>query len=51
LGSLVAIPLLLLGKAKRSTRLPFGPFLIAASIIVYLFGSSMIAWYKHLLLV
>lgn len=48
LGSLVSIPLLLRGKAK--TRIPFGPFLIIATVIVYLFGSSLIAWYKHHLL-
>lgn len=47
LGSLTAIPMLLAGKAKRDTRLPFGPFLITATIIVYLFGASMIGWYKR----
>jgi prepilin signal peptidase PulO-like enzyme (type II secretory pathway) len=47
LGSLTAVPLLLTGKAKRSTRLAFGPFLIVAAIIVYLFGASMIAWYRR----
>ncbi len=48
LGSVVAIPLLATGKATRTTRLPFGPFLIASSIIVYLFGSTLIAQYKRL---
>ncbi len=47
LGSIVGIPLLLKGKAKRNTRLPFGPFLIVATIIVYLFGVGLIAWYKR----
>jgi len=47
MGTLVAIPLLLAGKAKRSTRLPFGPFLIGATIVVYLFGASIITWYKR----
>ena len=46
LGSLVALPLLLTGRAKRSTKLPFGPFLIAACIVVYIFGSSVIEGYK-----
>src|SRR3989344_2200243 len=46
LGSAVAIPLLLTGKAKKGSHLPFGPFLIAATIIVELFGLSIIAWYK-----
>jgi prepilin signal peptidase PulO-like enzyme (type II secretory pathway) len=48
LGSVVAIPLLITGKASRSTRLPFGPFLIAASIIVYLYGSTLVSHYKRL---
>jgi len=47
LGTIVAIPLLVTGKAKRDTHLPFGPFLIAAAIIVYVFGASIIAWYHR----
>lgn len=50
LGSVVGIPLLLFGKAKRNTKLPFGPFLILATIIVFLFGTGLINWYKHQLL-
>jgi leader peptidase (prepilin peptidase) / N-methyltransferase len=48
LGSLVSIPLLLRGKAKM--RIPFGPLLIIATIIVYLFGATLLSWYKHQLL-
>lgn len=51
LGSLIAIPMLITGKANRSTRLPFGPFLIFASIVTYLFGSSLIAWYTSRFLI
>jgi leader peptidase (prepilin peptidase)/N-methyltransferase len=47
LGSLAAIPILLTGKAGRSTRIPFGPFLIMAVIVTYLFGASLIGWYKQ----
>lgn len=45
LGSLVAIPLLVLKKTKMSSKLPFGPFLIAATIVVVLFGPSFSHWY------
>jgi prepilin signal peptidase PulO-like enzyme (type II secretory pathway) len=45
LGTLVATPLLLSGKATRKTRIPFGPFLIIAAIIVQLFGPRLISWY------
>lgn len=48
LGSAVAVPLLVTGRARPKTRLPFGPFLIAAAIFVRLFGAGVIAWYKRL---
>ena len=46
-GSLVGIPLLLTNKLRAKSQIPFGPFLILATIIVYLFGSSILNWYKH----
>jgi prepilin signal peptidase PulO-like enzyme (type II secretory pathway) len=46
LGTVVALPLMLTGKVGRTSKLPFGPFLIMAAIIAYLFGASIIAWYK-----
>ena len=39
LGTLVSLPMLAVGKAKRTTLIPFGPFLIAAAFIIELFGS------------
>ncbi len=47
IGTLVSIPLLLTGKARQSTKLPYGPFLIVATVIVRLFGISIVAWYKR----
>lgn len=47
LGSLVGVPLLVWGKHGRDTKVPFGPFLIAATIIVYLFGTDVITWYSQ----
>ncbi len=49
-GSLVALPLLVAGKAKRKTQVPFGPFLIAATYIVYLFGEQITIWYERVFL-
>jgi prepilin signal peptidase PulO-like enzyme (type II secretory pathway) len=49
LGSLVALPLVLAGKAGRKTHLPFGPLLILGLIITVLFGGDMIDWYLGLL--
>lgn len=52
LGSIIAIPLLVRGKAKSGSKLPFGPFLMLATVIVYLFGSSLVTWYEqHLLFI
>lgn len=49
-GSLVALPLLLSGKATRTSRIPFGPFLLAATFLVFLFGSQIISWYTELVI-
>ena len=48
-GSLVSLPLLVSGRLKRSTVIPFGPFLILAAIVVYLFGADMLDWYERTL--
>jgi prepilin signal peptidase PulO-like enzyme (type II secretory pathway) len=46
-GSLSSLPLLFMGRARRNTVIPFGPFLIIALIVVQLFGHAMLAWYKR----
>lgn len=45
LGLLVILPGLLMQKITRSTRVPFGPFLIVAFIAAGLFGGWLIDWY------
>lgn len=47
LGTLMALPLMITGKLKRTSKIPFGPLLIAGAIIAQLFGLSLINWYKH----
>ncbi len=49
LGSLVSIPLIMDKKLKRTSVIPFGPFLIAGAIITVLFGSEILDWYTQLL--
>lgn len=51
IGTLLAIPMLLAGKATRTTHLPFGPMLLSAAVIITLFGESLLAWYKVLFIV
>lgn len=50
-GSMVALPMMATKRLKPTSRLPFGPFLILAAVIVYLFGASMLSWYQNQLLV
>lgn len=46
IGTLIALPLMLAGKLRSKTRIPFGPLLIVGAIIARLFGLSIINWYK-----
>jgi prepilin signal peptidase PulO-like enzyme (type II secretory pathway) len=48
LGTVYALPLMLAGKLKAKSRIPFGPFLIIAAVIVQLLGSGIINWYQSL---
>ena len=50
LGSLYSLPMMVVNKVERSARIPFGPFLILATIIVVLFGTDINDWYLDLLI-
>ena len=45
IGSLFGGSLLLTHRISRGTRIPFGPFLIIAAIVVVLFGQQLSDWY------
>lgn len=47
LGSLMTAPLLAVKRLKRTSTIPFGPFLIMAAIVVQLFGADILSWYQH----
>lgn len=47
LGSLVSLPLLAAHRLKRTSVVPFGPFLIASGIITVLFGAHILHWYQQ----
>jgi leader peptidase (prepilin peptidase)/N-methyltransferase len=49
LGTLVALPLVIQGRATRKTHLPFGPLLLAGLVLVVLFGTGLVDWYTDLL--
>jgi len=48
LGTLFVIPSLVSKKRGINAKLPYGPFLIIATFICVLFGSSIIDWYQRL---
>lgn len=50
LGTLFAAPQLLAKQKALSTRIPYGPFLITATLVVLLFGDDMLGWYKDVFL-
>jgi leader peptidase (prepilin peptidase)/N-methyltransferase len=49
-GTVIALPLIIRGKAKANSKVPFGPFLILAVIITQLFDTAIVHWYKRLYL-
>ena len=50
LGTLFSIPALLKGKEGLTRRIPFGPALLLATIIVVLYGDHIAAWYQGLVI-
>jgi len=47
LAALAILPLLALGIVKRKTPIPFGPFLIVATVVSALYGFEIIQWYSN----
>jgi leader peptidase (prepilin peptidase)/N-methyltransferase len=50
LGTLAVLPALSKGNKSLTSKLPYGPFLIAGTAIMVLFGDSLLSWYKGLIL-
>ncbi len=50
IGFVYVLPGLLMKKLNKSSRVPFGPFLIAGFIIAGIFGKSLIDWYVSLVI-
>lgn len=48
LGGVVALALLLSGKARRKTPVPFAPFLVVAALVVMVYGDELVWWYMGL---
>ena len=50
IGTICSLPILLKGKQAMKVQVPFGPFLLAATVVVVLFGTRVIDWYTQQLL-
>lgn len=46
IGTAVSLPFLVIKKLKAKSQIPFGPLLIMATFIVYLFGVSLLDWLR-----
>lgn len=49
LGSLVGVLLIIFGRKKLRSEVPFGPFLIAGTLLAFFWGSLLIKWYISLI--
>lgn len=45
MAALVGVTLIVLRQKKRQDHIPFGPFLIAGTMVAYLWGAEVIDWY------
>jgi len=50
IGTVVSVPIALRAKQGLKLRVPFGPFLLAATFLTVLFGTGVINWYIDRLL-
>lgn len=51
LGCMFALPSLFTKKLEATSKIPFGPFLVAGTFVVFLFGVKLLDWYKRTLLI
>lgn len=49
LGTVYALPLVILKKKQLSSRLPFGCFLSSASLLTMFYGSNLVSWYLRMI--
>ncbi|GGJ96778.1 hypothetical protein GCM10007063_19030 [Lentibacillus kapialis] len=50
IGAVVGIGLLLFKVIDRKQPVPFGPYIVVASVITYFFGDTLIIWYFNSLM-
>lgn len=50
IGTFLVLPGLVTKVFTRESKIPFGPFLIASTFIAFIFGTYIIDWYMHTIL-
>jgi len=50
IGTIVSVPFMAKKSLRMTSRIPFGPFLLLATFIVYLYGDDILHWYTNGLL-
>ena len=48
-GAIIGIGLIIAGKKGLKSQIPFGPFLVGATIIVMLYSQQIVDWYQYFL--
>ena len=49
IGAIIGVCLIIFGRKKFSSEVPFGPFLIVGTFLALLFGEKLINWYINLI--
>jgi len=49
LGGLIGAALLLIGRAGRKTKIPFGPYMILGTFLAVFWGQAIADWYRGIL--
>ena len=49
IGAIIGVILLVFGKGKLKTAIPFGPFLITGTVLSLLWGNMLFGWYISLI--
>lgn len=47
-GTLAAVPMVLRNRSMRAAKVPFGPFLLLATVVTVLWGDHILSWYASL---
>ena len=48
-GTLVAVPLRLMGRTEWSSKIPFGPYLALGAVVWLFWGTELVVWYLGLM--